>query len=103
MTFEQVIKRLTDEMVLQTGHEEDLQIYQDYIQIALVIGSEQFSKDKGEIVALDEAGNEAGRFINVNQAAIKLNVDRQNIDQVLKGNRIHAGEYTFIRKYKNET
>lgn len=101
MTFEQVIKRLTEEMVLQTGHEEDLQIYQDYIQIAIVIGAELFSKEKGEIVAFDEAGNEVGRFINVNRAARELKLNRQNIDQILKGNRYHSGGYTFIRKFKN--
>lgn len=102
MTFEQVIKRLTMEMVHQTGHEEDLQIYRDYIQIALVVGAELFSKDKGEIIALDEAGNEVGRFINVNKAARELKVNRQNIDRVLKGDSRHAGGYTFIRKYNDE-
>jgi len=103
MTFEHVIDQLVEEMISKIGHEEDLNTYREYIQIAIVIGAEIFGKDRGEIIAFDEAGNEVGRFINVNKAARTLHVARQNIDEALKGNRIHAGGYSFIRKYKDET
>ena len=98
MTFEDVIDQLASEMFRKTGHDRDIPVYREYIQIALVVGADYFSKDKSEIVAFDEAGNEVGRFIIVNKASRELKVNRQNIDQVLKGNRFHAGGYTFIRK-----
>lgn len=96
MTIEEVKKKLVFEMIQLTGHFEDQEIYDTYIQRALVVGMEYFKPGNRQIVAINESGVEVGRFNTIVQAAKYLKIHRSNISKVLLGKRHLAGGLTFI-------
>jgi hypothetical protein len=102
MIINDVLNKLTYEMIIRTGHFEDSEIYREYLRMALVIGMEHFRPDMEEIVALNEFGVEVGRFKSVSDASKKLNIKRQSIDKVLVGKCHSAGKLIF-RKCKLTT
>jgi hypothetical protein len=96
MTIDEVNKRLVFEMVQLTGHFEDQEIYQTYIQRALVIGMDYFTKGDHMIIAFDESGVEMGRFKTILQASERLKINPGSISNILHGKRHSARGLTFI-------
>lgn len=97
MTVDSVVKKLALEMAFITGRTEDMKIYKQYLQMALTIGIDHFTKEMVEIVAMDTEGTEIGRYKSVLEAERKLGVREANIHQVLSGRNHTAGGYMFIR------
>jgi len=95
MTMTEVRNRLVFEMIQLTGHFEDQEIYQIYIQRALVIGMEHFNPDQEELIALNDNGVEVARYRSVTEASKKLGVTRQSIDKVLSGINHSAKGHSF--------
>lgn len=102
MTFEEIKNRLVFEMVQLTGHFEDQEIYQLYIQRALCIGMEHLSSLQEEIIAYDENGKIVARYRSITEASQKLGVSRQAIDKVLSGKN-HTAKKLIFRKAKEIT
>ena len=71
MTIEEATNKLSFEMVILTGHPEDVSIYQQYIQIGIVLGMEYFKKDQQEVIALDDKGVIVGKFRSVTEDSLK--------------------------------
>lgn len=84
------------EMALALGELDHLQTCRHYIQMALSIGLEHFSKDSQEIICMNYSGEELIRFKSIREAADKLGIDRRNISHVLEGTAHSAGGYKFI-------
>ena len=97
MTINEVVRKLSIEMVLITGHAEDMSIYRKYLNMALVVGTEHFSKDMIEIIAMNYIGKEVGHFKSIRQASIILGIDRRNIYHVLEGKCHSAGGLIFVK------
>jgi hypothetical protein len=98
MTIEEVTNKLSFEMVILTGHPEDVSIYQQYIQIGIVLGMEYFKKDQQEVIALDDKGVIVGKFRSVTEASKKLGICRQGIVKVLNARAHSAGGLHFVKQ-----
>jgi hypothetical protein len=97
MTQSEVISKLSHECCLAMGDFDYFQTVQTYIQMALRVGIEHFTKDMEEIVALYKDGTEAGRFKSVENASRTLGVTYQNISAVLTGRQHTAGGLMFVK------
>lgn len=97
-----VIKKLALDLALETGTMEDLPIYRKYIQMALVIGIDHFTKDQEEIIALDFKGVEIGRYAGVREAERKLGLVKSSISKVLSGLNYQTGGIRFVRVNEKE-
>ena len=84
-------------MIQLTGHVEDHEVYETYIQRALVIGMEHYSPHMTEIEVLNESGEIVGRYKSVDDAAKKLGIHRANLNSILKGKRHSSHGYLFRR------
>jgi len=100
MTYEKVISKLVFEMVQLTGHFEDHEIYQTYLQRALVIGMEHFTPHMTEIEVLTKEGVLVDSYKSVDDVALKLNIPRGNIQAALAGKRHSAHGFIFRRHGK---
>lgn len=92
-----VINKLTKELCLAQGTFDYFQVNRTYIQMALSIGIEHYTKDMEEIVALYQDGSEAGRFKSVQEATTKLGILQSCISDVLAGRQHTTGGLQFIR------
>ncbi len=97
MTINEVVNKLTFEMVLLTGHTDDAEVYRKYINMALLVGIEHFTIDMEEIIALDHEGVERGRFKGIRDAARKLGLKESSISNVIAGRNHSTGGYIFIK------
>lgn len=102
MTQAEVINKLSMEMAMALGDLETLQTCRTYIQMALSIGLEHFTKDSQEIICMNYSGEEIARFKSTREASLKLGVDRRNIDHVLRGCCQSAGGYKFMKAKDKE-
>lgn len=84
-------------MVQLTGHAEDMGVYRKYIQMALSIGLEHFSKDMEEVYAFNKWGREVGCFKSVRDASKKLGIPAHYISNMLSGRQSTAGGLIFVR------
>jgi hypothetical protein len=97
MIQSEVINKLARECCLALGDFDHFTTVHTYIQMALSIGIEHYTKDMEEIVAMYRDGVEAGRFKSIREAERKLGIDRRNINQVLRGAAHSAGGLIFIK------
>lgn len=103
MTREKVITGLSSELVkLLNGGADPETVCRQYIQMAVVAGTDHFYSDQEEIIAYDNLGNEVGRYKSTNEAATKLCVSRRDLYRVLEGKRHSCGGYVF-KKVEDET
>jgi hypothetical protein len=85
------------EMAQRLGDFDKLKICRFYIQMALTIGMEHFSKDMEEIVVMTREGQEIGRFKDEAEVAKKLGLWQSNISACLNGRQYSAGGYIFMK------
>jgi hypothetical protein len=97
MTRTKVINQLTLELVSLTGAAEHMTTMRRYIEMALDVGINHFTKDMEEIVVLDQYGHEVNRFKGVTDAADKMCIKQACISAVLSGQQHTAGGYRFIK------
>jgi hypothetical protein len=102
MTQNEVIYKLSMEMALALGDLDTLQTCQIYIQMALSIGVEHYTKDMEEIIQLDHNGIELGRFKSTSDASAKLGILRPCITDVIIGRAHTAGGFIFIKTKDKE-
>jgi ribosomal 30S subunit maturation factor RimM len=98
MTQSEVINKLSRECCLALGDFYYFDIVKRYIQMALSIGMEHYSKEMEEIVVLSKDGVELGRFKSVTETAEKLGLNYQNISAVLNGRQQTCGGMVFIKQ-----
>lgn len=97
MTQGEVISKLSHECCLAMGDFDYYQTVRTYIQMALMVGVEHYTKDMEEIVALYRDGTEAGRFKSIQDASKKLGLFQPSINMVLSGKIHTTGGLKFIR------
>jgi len=97
MIQSEVINKLSRECCLALGDFDHFDTVRTYIQMALSIGIEHYSRDMEEVVALYKDGVEAGRFKSVNDAMNKLGIPQTQICAVLNGRQHTTGGLMFIR------
>ena len=102
MTRDKVINSLTLELVTITGDDEHMSIIRKYIGMTLDIGINHFTKDMEEVIAMDEWGNEIGRFKGVTDAAVKLGLKQYSISDVIAGRQHSTGGYLFAKAHKTQ-
>lgn len=102
MTQNEVINKLSMEMALALGDLDTLQTCRIYIQMALSIGIDHFTKNSEEIIALDHEGREVGRYKSILEIERTLGVKESNVHHVLAGRNHTAGGYIFIRTKDKE-
>lgn len=84
-------------MALALGDLDTLQTCRTYIQMALSIGVEHFTKDMEEIIQMDRNGVEMGRFKSVTDASVKTGIPQYQLSAVLTGIQHTAGGFIFIK------
>ena len=85
MLQSEVINKLSRECCIAMGTFDYFKTVKIYIQMALAVGVDHFSKEMEEVVALDMNGVEAGRFKSVQEAADKLGIKQSGIMNNLAG------------------
>lgn len=102
MTQGEVINKLSIEMALALGDLDTLQTCRTYIQMALMIGIEHFTKDMEEIIVLTKNGEEVTRLKSVTEGELKLGIRQACISDCLAGRQHTAGGYMFIKAKDKE-
>jgi hypothetical protein len=102
MTYNEVVNKLSMEMALALGDMSALQTCRTYIQMALSIGTEHFTKDMDEVIAYTTKGKETGRFKSVQDAANKLGLYPELITAVLNGRQCTTGGFMFMKTKDKE-
>ena len=97
MTQSEVIDKLTKELCLAQGTFDYFRVNRIYIQMALAVGIEHFTKDMEEIVALYQDGCEAGKFKSIADASNKLGISQPCISDALRGAQHTAGGLMFMK------
>lgn len=97
MTRSKIINSLTLELVSLTGDTEHMSTIRRYIEMALDVGINHFTKEMEEIVMVDGFGHEIDRFRCLSEAENKTGIDRRHISLVLLGQRHTAGDCRFIK------
>jgi hypothetical protein len=96
MTSDYVIKKLTIDLIKETGDFEHADIYKRYLTYALTIGMEHFDSRMQEIAAFKD-NIEVGRYRDTSEASKKLNISQGNIKSILIGKRHQSKGYTFMK------
>jgi len=97
MIQSEVIHKLSRECCLALGDFDHFDTVRSYIQMALSIGIEHYSKTMEEVVALYKDGTEAGRFKSVTEASEKLGIYQSSITNVLSGRCHLAGGLMWMK------
>jgi hypothetical protein len=97
MLQSEVINKLSRECCIALGDFYGYKTIRTYIQMALVVGIEHFTKDMEEIVVMDMSGVETGRFKSIREAERELGINRRNIDHVITGKAHSAGGLMFMK------
>jgi len=97
MLQSEVITKLSRECCLALGDFSHFETVRIYIQMALSIGIEHYTKDMEEVVAIYKEGAEAGRFKSISDAADKLGIHQHDISAVLIGRQQTAGGLKFMK------
>jgi len=97
------------ECAIACGDFDHLQTIRTYIQMALSIGVDHYTKEMEEIVVLDTHGIEAGRYKSIveaskqlgiheeNKVSKQLGIHEENISAVLNGRQHTAGGYMYMK------
>lgn len=97
MTQSEIVNKMAMEMALKLGDLCHLKTCKFYIGLALTIGTEYFTRNMEEIVAMTREGLEIGRYKSEIEAAEKLGLSNRSISNCLLGKRYSTGGYLFIR------
>lgn len=97
MTQGEAINKLARELCLAQGTFDYFEVNRTYIQMALCVGLEHFTKDMEEVVALYRDGTEAGRFKSVGDASLKLGIHQSCVSDVIRGVQQTAGGLKFMK------
>lgn len=97
MLQSKVVHKLSMECAIALGDLDHLQTIRIYIQMALAIGVEHYTKDMEEIVAMDYEGVVCGSWKCVTEASEKLGIRQSDISAVLTGRQHSAGGYLFMK------
>jgi len=97
MLQSEVINNLSMECAIACGDFDHLQTIRTYIQMALSIGVDHYTKEMEEIVVLDTHGIEAGRYKSIVEASKQLGIHEENISAVLNGRQHTAGGYMYMK------
>jgi hypothetical protein len=68
-----------------------------YIQMALAVGVDHYSKEMNEVVAMDKYGTECGRFKSIQDAANKMGIRQNAIVNTLSGRSQWAGGLKWMK------
>ena len=97
MIQSEVINKLTRECCLALGDFDHFNTVRTYIQMALSIGIEHYSREMEEVVVLARDGIEMGRFKSIVETAEKLGLAQENISAVINGRQQTCGGMMFIK------
>jgi hypothetical protein len=97
MTQGYVINKLSMEMALALGDLDTLETCRKYIQMALSIGTEHFTKDMEEIIVMNYKGEEIDRLKSIGDAERKLGISQSQVSDVLRGKQFSAGGLRFMK------
>jgi hypothetical protein len=97
MTQGEVIEKLSREMALALGDYSTLQTCRIYIQMALSIGVEHYTKDMEEIIVLSIDGREIDRLKSISDVEKKMGIKQQYVSAVLTGQQYSAGGLRFMK------
>jgi hypothetical protein len=95
MTQNEVINKLSMEMALALGDLDHLRTCKFYIQMALAIGIDHFTKEMEEIIIMNYDGQEIDRLKSLTDCETKLGIYKSQISEVLSGKRFSAGGLRF--------
>jgi len=95
MTQNEVVNKLSIELAIRLGDLDYLQLCRQYIQMALVIGTEHFPRDIEEIVVMNKHGVEIERLESISECEKLLGVSHESITAVLDGRQFTAGGLRF--------
>ena len=97
MLQSEVINKLSRECCIAIGDFHNFKTIRTYIQMALSIGIEHYTKDMEEIVVLSTHGNEIGRYKSASEASKQLGIPQSNISAVLTGQQQTTGGLRFMK------
>jgi hypothetical protein len=97
MLQSEAVKKINTEMTLELGGLEYLRICKFYINMAMVVGLECYSKNMEEIIAMNCDGIEVGRFPGLREAERNLGISAGGISNVLAGRHHTAGGLMFMK------
>lgn len=89
-------------MALVLGDLGTLQTCRTYIQMALMIGVEHFTKDMEEIIVMNKQGEEIVRYKSVSECEAKLGIPGNQISSALNGYQHSAGGFLFMKAKDKE-
>jgi hypothetical protein len=95
MTQSEVVTRLSTELAIRLGDLDYLQLCRQYIQMALAIGIEHFTRDMEEIIVMNKKGVEIERLESISECEKTLGVSQESITAVLAGRQFTAGGLRF--------
>lgn len=102
MTQNEVINKLSMEMALDLGDLDTLQTCRIYIQMALYIGIEHYTKEMEEVIMMDHFGIEIARYKSAQDASEKTGINRPSISEVMSGKIHSAGGFIFMKSKDKE-
>jgi hypothetical protein len=102
MTQSEVINKLSMEMAIALGDLETLPTCRIYIQMALSIGIEHFTKDMEEIIVMNYEGKEIDRIKSVSDIEKKFGIKQCYVSAVLRGDQHSAGGFIFMKSRDKE-
>jgi hypothetical protein len=102
MIQREVVNKIAMEMAHRLGDFEHLKTCKFYINMAITIGTEYFTRQMEEIVAMKCDGIEVGRFRSIVEASDNLGICQQNIRDVINGRHHTAGGLIFMKTKDKE-
>ncbi len=84
-------------MALALGDLDTLQTCRTYIQMALTVGIEHFTRDMEEIIVMNYKGEEIDRLKSVTDVEKKLGIKQAYVSAVLRGDQFSAGGLRFMK------
>ena len=97
MTQSEVVNKMAMEMAHALGDFEKLKTCRFYINMAITMGTEYFTRRMEEVVAMNYEGKEMGRYKSAREASQELGLDESHISKVLSGRYHSTGGYIFMK------
>jgi hypothetical protein len=102
MTQSEIVNKMSMEMALRLGDLSYLKTCKFYINMALTIGTEYFTRDMEEIIMMNKEGIEIDRFKSEAEAGQKLGIPPHYISSVITGVQHSTGGFLFIKSKDRE-
>ena len=102
MIQSEIVHKMSMEMALRLGDLNHLKTCKFYINMAVTIGTEYFTRDMEEVVALTSEGIERGRYKSIAEAAHELGLDGTHISKVLSRRYHSTGGFIFMKTKDRE-